>query len=126
MLGHIVFNRRLAVIDKRRAEPFDNRLLPGRTRGKNFCAKSAGDLHRDMANATGAAMNQYRLPGSNARPVHQAFPSRNKHQRQSGSLPHAQIVRLASQQSRIDRRVFGQRTLNTANTGGHGIHLVPR
>jgi hypothetical protein len=108
MLSHIVCNRRLAVIDKRRAEPFDNRLLPGRARGKNFCAKSAGDLHRDMANPTGATMDQYLLPEPNASPVDQTLPSGDQHQRQTGSLTHAQVVWLASQQSCVDHRVLGQ------------------
>ncbi|MNE13521.1 hypothetical protein D3C80_1063580 [compost metagenome] len=108
MFGHIVFDRRLAVIDKRRAEPFDDRLLPGRARGKNLSTKSAGDLYRYMSDAPGATLYQYLLTGPDASPVHQALPSGDQHQWQSGRFAHAQVVRFASQQAGIDRRVFGQ------------------
>ncbi|MNC71633.1 hypothetical protein D3C75_1225790 [compost metagenome] len=82
--------------------------MPGRARGKNFCTKSAGDLHRYMANTTGTTMDQYLLPEPDPSPVDQTFPSGDQHQRQTGSLTHAQVVWFASQQSRVDHRVLGQ------------------
>ncbi|MNF99829.1 hypothetical protein D3C84_827460 [compost metagenome] len=108
MLGYILFNRHLAIIDKGSAETLDDRLVPSRTRGKHLGSKCPGYLNRNMADTSSTTVNQYLLTRPHPSPVHQAFPCRDQHQWHRRRLAHTQVARFTGQQSRIDRSVFSQ------------------
>ncbi|MCY1558672.1 hypothetical protein D9M68_956260 [compost metagenome] len=64
-------------------------------------------------------MNQHALAWADIGAIHQAFPCRDKHQRQCGSLAHAECVRFGRDQPGIDSDVFGHGALGTADPAGH-------
>jgi hypothetical protein len=123
--GHDGFHR-LVAVDRRRAEAPHQIVLPGRDGGEDPGAEGGGQLHRDVADAAGAALDQHGLALAHPGAIDQPFPGGDRDQRQCRGLAHREIGRLRRQQRRIDRRVFGQRALMAADAARHAIDLVAR
>ena len=117
---------RLVAVDRRGAEAPHQVVLPGRGGGEDPGAEGVGQLHRDMADAAGAALDQHGLALPHPGAVDQPFPGGDRDQRQRRGLAHREIGRLRRQQRRVDRRVFGQRALVAADAARHAIDLVAR
>jgi hypothetical protein len=122
--GDILLDAVLVVIDRRRAELFNEREAPRRTRREYVRADRARKLDGDVSNTAGATMDQHILASLSAGTVDQSFPRRDENQGQGRCVPHAQIDRLACQQCGIDRGILGKRAGHAAHPAGHAIDLV--
>lgn len=102
-LGH----RRFPV-DERCAELLDDGSATRRVARAHLGPEGAGELHRDMADAAGTALDEDLHPGSDAGSVDEALPGRDEDERQRGRLAHGEAGRLPGHQGGVHRGVFGQ------------------
>src|SRR5260370_35985487 len=81
VLGDIVFDRHVSIVDRDRAKPFDESLAGGRAGREYIGAEDAGDLDGDVTDPAGPAMDQDLLPRMRGSAIDQSFTSRDADQR---------------------------------------------
>ncbi|MNF88073.1 hypothetical protein D3C84_705580 [compost metagenome] len=112
------------IVDRRGPKRADEVETRRRTGGVHLGTTRLGQLHRDLADATCAAMYQHPLAGTDVGAIHQTFPGGDEHQRQGSCLMHAECVRLCRDQPGIHGDVLGHGALGTANTTGHAENFL--
>ena len=98
----VLFNRRGAIVDRRRAETLGDPLALRAARSEDLRAERSSDLNDDMPDAASAALHEHSLAGSDVSVVNNSFPRRDEDERQRCGLPHTDVDGLQRQQSRID------------------------
>jgi hypothetical protein len=87
-------------------------------------AEVARELDRDVPDAAGAGMNQYRLARLEAYPVDERFPCGDQDQRHGGGLGHRHTGRLARAVVLVDDRVLGVAARAPAQSVVEEVHVV--
>jgi hypothetical protein len=99
-------------------------LLAGRTGREYIGAEGAGDLHGDVTDAAGPAMDQYSLAGMYGSAIDQSFPCGDEDQRNGRGVAHGKISGFWREQIGIDSGIFRQRPLQAADTARHSKNFV--
>src|SRR5260370_3126520 len=86
VLGDIVFDRHVSIVDRDGAKPFDESLAGGRAGREYIGAEGAGDLDGDVTDAAGPAMDQDLLPRMRGSAIDQSFPCGDEDQRNGRGL----------------------------------------
>ncbi len=92
--------------------------------GDHLGARRLGELHGDVADAAGAGKDEDVLASGEVRPVEQALPGGDGHQRQGRRLAPGELRRLGGEQRRVGEQILGQRTVHALHAAGAAIDLV--